>query len=65
MALKSIACCHDGVHLLGESTVHPIEPRCATLAALRTRAMPWDIAVVRALPAPHIAARSGAPNSRV
>ena len=52
-------CSHDGVHLVGESATHPIEPRCGTLAALlllagrRPRRR-------RVLPAHRIAAHSGA-----
>jgi hypothetical protein len=55
---------HDHVHRSGESATHTIEPRCTTLAALRILAMPQGIAVVRALPARRITARSGAFNCR-
>ncbi len=52
----------DQDHLLGDSATHPSAPRCTALAALRIRAMPLGIAVVRALPTRRIAARSGASN---
>jgi hypothetical protein len=55
---------HDRFHRLGESATHPSEPRWTTLAALRILAMPLGIAVVRALPARPITARSGAFNCR-
>ncbi len=53
---------HEEVHLMGDSATHPSVPRCTALAALRIRAMPLGIAVVRALPPRRIAARSGASN---
>jgi hypothetical protein len=55
---------HEQPHLFGERATHPIEPRCTTLAALQILAMPLGIAVVCALPARRIAARSGAFNCR-
>ena len=53
----------DRPHLVGESATHPIEPRCGALAALLLLA---DLSPqrCRALPAPRIAAHSGASNCR-
>ncbi|MBA4261469.1 MAG: hypothetical protein C0443_05465 [Comamonadaceae bacterium] len=47
--------------LLGESATHPIEPRCGALAALLLLAA-MRPQRRRALPAPRIAAHSGASN---
>jgi hypothetical protein len=55
---------HAGAHQPGENATHPIEPRCAALAALRILSMPLGIDAVRALPAQRITARSGAFNCR-
>ena len=54
-------CSHDGIHLLGESATHPIEPSCGTLAALLLLAG-RSPRRRRALPAHPIAAHSGASN---
>jgi hypothetical protein len=54
-----------GVHPLGESAAHPIEPPSGALAVLRILAMALAIAAVRALPAHPMTARSGTPNCRI
>ncbi len=54
-------CTHDHLHLLGDSATHPIEPRCGALAALLLVAGKGPLPR-RALPAPRIAAHSGASN---
>jgi len=54
-------CTHDHFHLLGESAKHPIEPRCAALAALLLLAG-MSPQRRRALPARRIAAHSGVSN---
>jgi hypothetical protein len=54
-------CTHDQVILSGDSARHPIEPRCAALAALLLVAG-IEPAPRRALPDRPIAARSGAFN---
>ena len=56
---------HGGLHLLGESATHPIDPPSAVPAALRILAMAQAIAVVRALPARPMMARSDASNCRI
>jgi hypothetical protein len=54
-------CGHGELHLLGESATHPIEPRYGVLAALLLLAA-MRPQRRRALPAPRIAAHSGASN---
>jgi hypothetical protein len=52
---------HETLHLTGDSATHPIEPRCAALAALLLLAG-MSPQRRRALPAPRSVAHSGASN---